>query len=167
MKRSHSLTGRCESTLHLVKRQHEVLFCRYVLQNHRQLSSILHGGVRAALHLRKTFTPRLVSVCLRRVITEGDGRCVRGLTLGCRAYHSSISLSSSHESKVSSTSPRKLLWPKRSWCHTETCRLRVSSCEWLITYCATQRHVSVEIINDLIVTVFTAKSVSCRCEMPE
>lgn len=167
MKKSHSLAGRCESTLHLVKRQHEVLFGRYVLQNHRQLSSILHGGVRVAIHLCKTFTPRLVSVCWGCVRTEGDGRCVRGLTLGCRAYHSSISLSSSHESKVSSTSPRKLLWPKRSWCHTDTCRLRVSSCEWLITYCATQRRVSVKIINDLIVTVFTAKSVSCGCKMPE
>ena len=56
-------------------------------------------------------------------------------TLGCRVYQSSIWESNSQESKVSSTSPRKLLCPKRSWCHTESCRVRVSSCEWLITYC--------------------------------
>lgn len=64
-------------------------------------------------------------------------RLIQGHTLGCRAYHSSICVSSSQESKVNSTSPRNLFCPKRSWCHTETCRLRVSSCEWLITYCKT------------------------------
>lgn len=64
-------------------------------------------------------------------------RLIQGHTLGCRAYHSSIWVSISQESKVSSTSPRNLFCPKRSWCHTETCRLRVSSCEWLITYCKT------------------------------
>lgn len=56
------------------------------------------------------------------------------LTLGCRANHSSICVSNSQESKVSSVSPRKLLCPKRSWCHTETCSVRVSSWEWLTTY---------------------------------
>lgn len=59
---------------------------------------------------------------------------IRGHTLGCRAYHSSIWVSSSQESKAISTSPRNRFCPKRSWCHTEACRLRVSSCEWLITY---------------------------------
>lgn len=65
-------------------------------------------------------------------------RLTQGHTLGCRAYHSSIWVSSSQESKVNSTSPRNLFCPKRSWCHTETCRLRVSSCERLITYCKTE-----------------------------
>lgn len=60
------------------------------------------------------------------------------LTLGCNGNQSSICLSNSQESKVSSVSPRKVLCPKRSWCHTETCRVRVSSWEWLTTYC-TQR----------------------------
>lgn len=64
-------------------------------------------------------------------------RLIQGHTLGCRAYHSSIWVSSSQESKVNSTSPRNLFCPKRSWCQTETCRLRVSSCEWLMTYCNT------------------------------
>lgn len=60
-------------------------------------------------------------------------------TFGCRAYHSSIWESNSQESKVSSTSPRKLLCPNRSWCQTDTCKVRVSSCEWLITYCVIRK----------------------------
>lgn len=77
-------------------------------------------------------------VCLYNVEEEEDNMLSLVPTLGCRAYHSSIWESNSQESKVSSTSPRKLLCPNRSWCHTETCRVRVSSCEWLITYYATQ-----------------------------
>lgn len=68
----------------------------------------------------------------RQTKCEHDGSLIP--TFGCRAYHSSIWESNSQESNVSSTSPRKLLCPNRSWCHTETWRVRVSSCEWLITY---------------------------------
>lgn len=68
-----------------------------------------------------------------------DNPAILVSTLGCRAYQSSNWESNSQESKVSSTSPRKLLCPNRSWCHTDTCSVRVSSWEWLITYCTTQR----------------------------
>lgn len=78
----------------------------------------------------------LVSACVRG--RQHNTQPTTLPTLGCRAYHSSIWESNSQESKVSSTSPRKLLCPKRSWCHTDTCRVRVSSCEWLITYCTAQ-----------------------------
>lgn len=81
-------------------------------------------------------------VCLYNVEEEeennNNNKLIQVPTLGCRAYQSSSWESNSQESKVSSTSPRKLLCPNRSWCHTETCRVRVSSCEWLITYYTTQ-----------------------------
>lgn len=80
--------------------------------------------------------------CLYNEVGEEDTVCDNMLilfpTFGSRAYQSSIWESNSQESKVSSTSPRKLLCPNRSWCHTDTCRVRVSSWEWLITYCTTQ-----------------------------
>lgn len=59
---------------------------------------------------------------------------IQAATLGCSVYHSSMWQSNFQASKASSTSPRKLLRPNRSWCHMDTCRVRVSSCEWLITY---------------------------------
>ena len=130
-----------ECTLYLVQRQHEVLLSRYVLQHDSQLSFVLHCGVYAALHLHKQHSQSshsLVFVCV--CITETkmcDNSLIPAPTLGCRAYHSSIWESNSQESKVSSTSPRKLLCPNRSWCHTETCSVRVSSCEWMITYYTT------------------------------
>ncbi len=126
-----------ECTLYLVQRQWEVLLCRYVLQNDGQFSFILHCGVYAALHLHKHnfcsfWTCVLVCACI--MSKKKKMLLILGPTLGCRAYHSSIWESNSQESKVSSTSPRKLLCPNRSWCHTDTCSVRVSSCEWLITY---------------------------------
>lgn len=72
--------------------------------------------------------------CLKPLSVCVFVRCHDVPTFGCRENHSSIWESNSQESKVSSTSPRKLLCPNRSWCHTDTCRVRVSSCEWLITY---------------------------------
>lgn len=125
-----------ECTLYLVQRQHEVLLCRYVLQHDGQLSFVLHGGVQAALQLHRPPAPTR----LRRFLLRGHKEDKANVpTLGCSAYHSSIWESNSQESKVSSTSPRKLLCPNRSWCHTETCNVRVSSCEWLITYWSTQK----------------------------
>lgn len=82
-------------------------------------------------------TKKKKSLCLLDKMFKTLHRLIQGHTLGCRAYHSSIWVSSSQESKVNSTSPRNRFCPKRSWCHTETCRLRVSSCEWLIMYCKT------------------------------
>lgn len=85
---------------------------------------------------KSLYTLVLVSAFVRR--RQHSTQLTTRPTLGCRAYHSSIWESNSQESKVSSTSPKKLLCPKRSWCHTDTCSVRISSCEWLITYCTTQ-----------------------------
>lgn len=53
VKRQAGCARRSGGTLHLVQRQHEVLFRRYVLQHHRQLPSVLHGRVHAALGLQE------------------------------------------------------------------------------------------------------------------
>lgn len=131
-------------TLHLIQRQHEVLLCRNILQHHSQFSFVLHCRVYTVLHLHGHHSHSLdigLGECTHMCVCLYSGPP----TFGCSAYHSSICESNSQVSKVSSTSPRKLLCPKRSWCHTETCRVRVSSCEWLITYYTAQRKVTLAI----------------------
>lgn len=103
------------------------------------VSSPLYCIVESILLSSYTNINHIIHHCFYCITQKKKTTCVTTCsilvpTLGCRAYQSSIWESNSQESKVSSTSPRKLLCPNRSWCHTETCRVRVSSCEWLITY---------------------------------
>lgn len=72
---------RSEGTLHLIQRQHEVLLWRDVLEHHRQLPSVLHGGVHAALRLQEETKPlsSLCVVCEQRQVQLGGARSHPGL----------------------------------------------------------------------------------------
>jgi len=58
----------------------------------------------------------------------------RASTLPCRGRNSSRWLSKSQASSGTSTSPRNVLRPKRSWCQTENCSVLASRRDLLISY---------------------------------